>query len=256
MQVQLLLLAIGKELPGHGRRLAALATVLRQLRLARQPGAGHIQGQLPVALAIGAPGHPGPAILQAVHRAGGAAGGALPTIEQADSFRAAHALADALAQPFVQPRRLPPTGLNQKFANLLGLPLHLDPMPGLGGLHAQYPALDQLHAGLAQGLPQAAVERRAVQQVFDVLRMLLAVPRHPPLGRLQGLGQRLFQAGATQGFKDPHRNALQGWKAPPVADQGHRVAEATQPQGHRGPGRPRAEDQDGVHGTCRRSGPR
>ena len=61
---------------------------------------------------------------------------------------------------------------------------------------------------------------------------------------------------AAQGFEDSHRNPFQGRKAPPVANQGHRVAEATQPQGHRRPRRPRAEDQDGVHGNCRRSGPR
>ncbi len=223
--------------------------------LARQPGALHIQGQLPVALAVLAPGHPGPAVLQAVHRAGGAAAGALPAVEQADGFRAAQALAAPLAQGFVQHRRLPATGLHQELAAHLALPLHLDPMPGLAGLPPQHPALDQLDLRFAQGLPQAAVEGRAIQQVFDVLRMFCTVPCHPPLGRLQGLGQRLFQAGTAQGFKHPQRDPFQGRKASPVADQGHRVAEAAQPQGHCGPGRPRAEDQDGVHGCCRRSGP-
>ena len=123
-------------------------------------------------------------------------------------------------------------------------------------LNVQHPAFNDLDARSAQVLTQAAVKARAVQQVLDILRMLLTVPRHLSLGRQCPLRQRLFQPGATQGFQHPQGNPFECRKASPFADQRHWVTQPAQAQRSSRTGRPGTEDQQRVHGPIRRSGPR
>ena len=121
VQVQINLRFAGKKRPSHGRIPTPLATVRQQLRLARQPGAGHVHRPLPVALAVGPPRHPRPAVLKAFHGAGGVARGALPAIEQADRLRPAQALAER--------RCLTPTGFDQKVCAQAFAAFDVDAMP-------------------------------------------------------------------------------------------------------------------------------
>ncbi|MNZ54975.1 hypothetical protein D3C78_728890 [compost metagenome] len=123
-------------------------------------------------------------------------------------------------------------------------------------MNRQHAAFNQFDARPLQVFTQALIEARPIQQVFDVLCMLLAVPGHPTLGRQCGVGQGLMQTGTAQGLKHPLRDAFQCREAPPVADQGHPIAHASQPQGHRRTRGSSTKNQHIVHVHARRSGPR
>ncbi|MNF76944.1 hypothetical protein D3C84_590700 [compost metagenome] len=170
----------------------------------------------------------------------------MPAIEQADRLRP--------AQPLAECRCLASARLDEEVREQRLTPFNLDPMSLRRGLNAQHPTFNQLNARQAQVLAQSSIKARAVQQEFDVLRMLLTVPRHLPLRRQRRIRQRLMQTSTAQGLQHPQRNAFQRGEPAPLADQRHGVTEPPQAQGNRRPRRPRAQNQD--HAPKRRSGPR
>ncbi|MOA21944.1 hypothetical protein D3C78_1424660 [compost metagenome] len=130
MQFQLGFRRVAEELPGQLRCLAARAAVIEQLLLAGQFTARHVEGQLPVATAIGQSGHPGPAVFQAFHRAGDGAWLALPAVQQTEGFRAAQ----GLALPGVQ-RRLTAAGFDEEIRLQLRAAVEAYAMPFCRRLH-------------------------------------------------------------------------------------------------------------------------
>ncbi|MNQ92642.1 hypothetical protein D3C85_1080730 [compost metagenome] len=141
----------------------------------------------------------------------------MPALEQADRLRP--------SQAFSERRRLTPSGLHQKVRNQRFAPFDLDSMPRRISLNSQHSTFDHLNASQAQVFAQAAVEDWTVQQKFNVLRVLLTVPRHLPLGRQRRLRQRLMQASAAQSLQHPHRDTFQRGKPAPLADQRHGITE-------------------------------
>ncbi|MNR04034.1 hypothetical protein D3C85_1199620 [compost metagenome] len=79
-----------------------------------------------------------------------------------------------------------------------------------------------------QVFTQAPIKTRAVEQKFDIARVLLAIPCHLALRGFGSIGQRVLQSRAAQAFEYALRYAFQCRKTPPIADDTNRQAQAPQ----------------------------